>query len=129
MYTSIPQAELVATVETAFREAFGWNSEKVKIPVEQLKVKVTYPRVGHAFAMFADKGFPIQDILAILKAVCTEVYVQQADQFPVVKQKQGLPMGGKASAELANLYCYVKESQFIDSLIQNGNLKSSTSVN
>ena len=29
-------------------------------------------------------------------------------------------MGGKASAELANLYCYAVESQFIDRLIQQG---------
>ena len=93
MYTSIPQVELVSTVETAIREAFVWHSEKMKVPVEQLKVKVTYPRVGHAFAQFADKGFLIQDILAILKAVCTEVYFQQGDRGPVLKQKQGLPMG------------------------------------
>ena len=36
------------------------------------------------------------------------------------RQARGLPMGGKASAELANLYCYTIESQFIDSLIQQG---------
>ena len=32
-------------------------------------------------------------------------------------------MGGKASAELANLYCYVKESNFIDSLVSAGKLQ------
>ena len=31
-------------------------------------------------------------------------------------------MGGKASAELANLYCYAIESQFIDNLIQQGKM-------
>jgi hypothetical protein len=39
------------------------------------------------------------------------------------RQKQGLPMGGKASAELANLYCYAVESQFIDGLLKQGKLE------
>jgi len=36
-------------------------------------------------------------------------------------------MGGKASAELANLYCYAVESQFIDQLIEKGNLEEAKS--
>ena len=120
MYTSIPQEKLVSTVQIAIREAFEWHSEKTKSAVKDLRVKVTYPRIGHAFATFSDKGYTLDEISTILKAVCTEVYFQQGDQAPVLKQQQGLPMGGKASAELANLYCYVKESQFIDYLVRKG---------
>ena len=36
-------------------------------------------------------------------------------------------MGGKASAELANLYCYAIESQFIDGLIQQGKIDEAKS--
>ena len=36
-------------------------------------------------------------------------------------------MGGKASAELANLYCYEIESQFIDGLIQQGKIDQAKS--
>ena len=36
-------------------------------------------------------------------------------------------MGGKASAELANLYCYAVESQFIDQLVQEGKLEEAKS--
>ena len=122
MYTSIPQAELVKAVEVAIREVFEWHSDKTKIPMDQLRVKVSDSRTkpGHTSATFADKGYKFSDVLSALKAVCTEVYFQQREDGPVLRQKQGLPMGGKASAELANLYCYVKESQFIDSLIAAG---------
>ena len=36
-------------------------------------------------------------------------------------------MGGKASAEIANLYCYTIESQYIDKLISQGKLKEAQS--
>jgi hypothetical protein len=123
MYTSIPQDALASAVEIAVREVFEWHSQKSNASVESLRVKVTYPRPGHATAAFAKNGFSLQEIVVLLKAVCSEVYFQQGENAPVFKQKQGLPMGGKASAELANLYCYVKESQFIDSLIAEGNLQ------
>ena len=123
MCTSIPQSELIMTVEKAICEVFEWHSSKTKIPVDKLRVKVSYPRAGHASAFFADDGHTLEEIVTVLTAVCTEVYFQQGTDTPVRKQKQGLPMGGKASAELANLYCYVKESTFIDSLINSGKLQ------
>ena len=122
MYTSIPQSELVSAVQQAIQEAFEWHSQKKSIPMENLKVKVTYPRAGHAFACFDKSGFTMAEVLQLLTAVCSEVYFQQRENGSIAKQSNGLPMGGKASAELANLYCYVKESGFIDSLIADGKL-------
>jgi hypothetical protein len=124
MYTSIPQEELVRTVEVAIREVFEWHSDKTKVPMDELKVKVCDSRSksGHTSAIFAQKGFSFSEVLSALKAVCTEVYFQQREDGLVRRQIQGLPMGGKASAELANLYCYVKESQYIDSLIAAGKM-------
>ena len=123
MYTSIPQVELVATVRLALEEVFAWHASKIQAEPKDLRVKVSFPRVGHGEACFSKKGFTFDEILQMLQAVCTEVYFQQAETGRVLRQKQGLPMGGKASAELANLYCYVKESRFIDSLIQQGRLE------
>ena len=51
------------------------------------------------------------------------MYFQQVEGGEVRRQKQGFPMGGKASAELANLYGYVKEAYFIDSLVQQGKIE------
>jgi hypothetical protein len=123
MYTSIPQKALASAVEVAIREVFEWHSAKTNTAMQDLKVKVTYPRPGHAAATFANKGYSLQEVIRLLDAVCTEVYFQQSEQAPILRQRQGLPMGGKASAELANLYCYVKEAQFIDSLIEKGNIQ------
>ena len=109
MYTSIPQKELVATVKIAIQEVFEWHASKSKTDPNNLHVKVSVSRTGHADACFAKDGYSFDEIEGLLHSVCSEVFFQQADSAPVLKQKQGLPMGGKASAELANLYCDVKE--------------------
>ena len=54
------------------------------------------------------------EIAAMLCEVCAEVYFQQNDQGQIRRQVRGLPVGGKCSAELANLYCYAVEAEFID---------------
>ena len=46
--------------------------------------------------------------------------MQQRTEGPIIRQQRGIPMGGKGSAEMANLYCYTIESQFIDKLMQEG---------
>ena len=127
MYTSIPQEALVEKVQKAVQEVFEWHSTKTKTPMDQLRVHVKYPSPGKAHACFANKGFLFAEIADLLTKVCTEVYFQQGSGGSVRKQKSGLPMGGKASAELANLYCYAIESQFIDDLIQQGNLNEAKS--
>ena len=132
MYTSIPQQKLVEKVTIAIKEVFEWHSSKTGIPVPDLKVKVTYPKAGHARACFDKQGFSYEEILHMLTKVCVEVYFQQAKQGTLPeamkhsttrRQKQGLPMGGKASAELANLYCYAVEAKFIDQLVEQGQVE------
>ena len=137
MYTSIPQERLVEKVTCAIREVFEWHSTKTKVPLDQLRVNVSFPTPGHAQACFAQTGFSFQEIINILSKVCVQVYFQQKKSDSemdtgettqkVRRQKQGLPMGGKASAELANLYCYAVESQFIDGLLQQGKLEEAKS--
>ena len=138
MYTSIPQEKLVEKVSCAIREVFEWHSTKTKVPVEQLRVKVSFPVPSHASACFSETGFSFEEIIQILSQVCVEVYFQQKRPDPaemdtgeststVRRQKQGLPMGGKASAELANLYCYTVESQFIDGLLKEGKMEEAKS--
>ena len=127
MYTSIPQETLVEKVKLAIEEAFDWHSAKAKIPRDQLRVKVTCPSPGKSHASFAAKGILLTEVVELLDKVCTEVYFQQGDRGSVRRQVRGLPMGGKASAELANLYCYAIESQFIDNLIQLGKIDEAKS--
>ena len=127
MYTSIPQGTLVEKVQTAVQEVFDWHSAKTKTPRDQLRVHVTYPKPNKAHACFSDKGFSFTEVVDLLSKVCFEVYFQQGNEGSVRRQTRGLPMGGKASAELANLYCYAIESQFIDNLIQQGKIEEAKS--
>ena len=127
MYTSIPQETLVEKVKIAVREVFEWHSTKTKTPFDQLRVHVTYPKPNKAHACFANKGFSFTEVVELLSKVCFEVYFQQGNEGKVRRQTRGLPMGGKASAELANLYCYAIESQFIDGLIRQGKIDEAKS--
>ena len=108
MYTSIPQ--LVEAIQLAIAETFAWHASKTKEAQGEWRVKVSY-KANRAEACFAKEGVTFAEVIHLLEAVCSEVYFQQQEGWQVLKQKQGLPMGGKASAELANLYCYAKESE------------------
>jgi len=85
---------------------------------------VTYPKPNKALA---NNGFSFAEVVELLSKVCFEVYFQQGKEGTVRRQTSGLPMGGKASAELANLYCYAIESQFIDDLIRQGKIDEAKS--
>ena len=122
MYTSIPQQRLQTRVKQAISEVFTWHSKKTGVPFEQLRVDISYSSNGRATAKFAEDGFSFNEISNMLCEVCVEVYFQQHDQGQIRRQVRGLPMGGKCSAELANLYCYAVEAEFIDHLIENNRL-------
>ena len=127
MYTSIPQHELVRVICEVINEVFQDQASVRKMSLSDLRVKVKYPKSNHSFAFFDEDGFSFEEIRLLLEPVCSEVFFQQGDGFQLLRQKQGLPMGGKASAELANLFCYYKESRFIDNLIQQGKLDEAKS--
>ena len=44
-------------------------------------------------------------------------YIKQNAESQTWHQKMGVPMGGKCSSELANLYCYAIESSAIDTML------------
>ena len=127
MYTSIPQERLIEKVLQPLREAFQWKSAETKIPFDDLRMDVKYEYNNHATAVFRHEGLSFKDIQELLEQVCTEVYFQQSAKGRIFRQKGGLPMGGKASAELANLYCYAIESAFIDWLISNDRMEEAKS--
>ena len=55
-----------------------------------------------------------------MNAVLHGTFIKQRPDGQTRQQVVGIPMGGKSSAELANLYCYSVESATIDALLQNG---------
>ena len=85
-----------------------------KNPFANFRADITYDFNGHAEADFKAEGLAFDELSKLLKSICTEVYLQQDKDSRMYRQSGGLPMGGKASAEIANLYCYTIESQYID---------------
>ena len=67
---------------------------------------VKYEYTNHSTARFRHERLSVNDTHDILEQVCTEVYFQQEANERIFRQSGGLLMGGKASAELANRYCY-----------------------
>ena len=122
MYTSIPQERLKTRVKQAIAEVFTWHGKKTGFPFEQVRVDIAYSSNGRATAKFNEDGFSLNEISNMLSEVCMAVYFQQHDQGQIRRQVRGLPMGGKCSAELANLYWYAVEAGFIDHLIENNRL-------
>ena len=118
MSTSIPQENLAKKVISAMHEAFTWKSQVSKTPFDKLRADVTYDCTGHAQAEFKAEGLSFVEPSEILKSIFMEVYFQHDKNFRIYRQTGGLPMCGKASAEIANLYCYSIKSQYIDKLIK-----------
>ena len=123
MYTSIPEEKLQERVKQAIAEFFNWHSKKTGIPFNDLRVDVAYDSNNRASAKFAEEGLSFTEISDMLREVCVEVCFQQHDTRKIRRQVRGLPMGGKCSAELANLYCYAVEAEYIDSLPENNQLE------
>ena len=118
MYTSIPQENLAKKVISAMHEAFTWKSQESKTPFDSLRAAVNYDHNGHAHTEFKAGGLSFEELSEIIQSICMEVYFQQDKHSRIYRQSGGLLMGGKASAEIANLYCHSIESQYIDKLIK-----------
>ena len=95
------------------------TAKKTGILFNHLHVDVAYDSNNRASAKFAEEGLSFNEISDMLREVYVEVYFQQHDTGKIRRQVRGLPMGGKCSAKLANLYCYAVEAKYIDSLLEN----------
>jgi hypothetical protein len=62
----------------------------------------------------------MSDVLAWIQHVVDGTFIKPSPQSATLQQVVGVPMGGKCSSELANLYCYSIESQTIDHLLAQG---------
>ena len=115
MYTMIPQEKLIEGVMKAVVEAQEWFKETKGSKFD--RVKIGYNRSGKSFAHYHSEGFDSNAIYHLLSKCVTEVFLQQQPNGIIRRQVKGIPMGGKASAEMANLFCYSIESDFIDKLL------------
>lgn len=126
MYTKLPIQRIHEGVTKAIHEAFSHfvstRKPTEKLTAEMVRFKLEWTNYGDCTLVISEKGpYHIQDILTWMQAVLTGTYIKQGPDAPTLQQMIGVPMGGKASAELANLYCYSVESATIDKLIESGN--------
>ena len=119
MYTSLPRERLVTQVSEAVHEAFCAQAAALNLEAEKLGMSVKYDYKKKATAEFEIGGrFTEQDIRQLLETVLEGTLLQQGPGLEVLEQKQGIPMGGKASAEIANLYCYNVEATTVAKAMQ-----------
>jgi hypothetical protein len=119
MYTSLPRHRLLRQVSEAIHEAFEYQAKQQRCPVGALGFKVKYDYKRKATAEF-QQGAPYseRDVQDLLEAVLQGTLLQQGPLAPMLLQEQGIPMGGKASSEIANLYCYAIEAAMVDEVLR-----------
>ena len=111
MYTNLPPDKILAGVRQAVKEAFDFFDPKATFNLK-------WSRDGKAEVVIEDKGAFCQDHVSTwIQQVVDGTFIKQTPLSPTLHQVVGVPMGGKCSSELANLYCYSVESQTIDQLL------------
>ena len=116
MYIKLPPDKIKVGVSAAVKEAFDFHD-----PDATFNLK--WARDGKAEVVFDEKGaFNYQNVLAWIAQVVDGTYIKLSPTAPTYHQTVGVPMGGKCSSELANLYCYSVESQTIDNLLAQGSV-------
>ena len=114
MYTSLPRHRLLRQVCEAIHEAFEYQAKQLRCPMSALGLKVKYDYSRKAKAQFQQGAqYSERDVQDLLEAVLEGTLLQQGPRAPVFTQVQGIPMGGKASSEIANLYCYAIEAAMV----------------
>lgn len=121
MYTKLPGRRLYEGVSRAINEAIQYYASTCKKAPEDIKFRFDWSNQGDAQIVFDhESAFTFEDVLKWMAAVIDGTYIKQGPDAPTLKQVIGVPMGGKASSELANLYCYSVESAAIDNLVNGG---------
>jgi len=118
MYTMLDHQRLTEGVGHAIKEAFEYQSERIS---RAPRVTLKWLPDGKCHASFSDDGaFELDDVLRWIPEVVGNTFIKQDSTTPTRHQRIGVPMGGKCSSELANLYCYAVESSAFDRMLANG---------
>eukprot|EP01012_Entosiphon_sulcatum_P042863 TRINITY_DN56_c0_g1_i10.p1 TRINITY_DN56_c0_g1~~TRINITY_DN56_c0_g1_i10.p1 ORF type:complete len:934 (+),score=186.39 TRINITY_DN56_c0_g1_i10:2969-5770(+) len=115
MYTALPQDLLAQRVYEALREAIEYKSKNGA----SLGFNLAFTTSGDCSAVASSNGtFSLEEIGQWIRMTCEETFIRQNPESATLRQRSGVPMGGRCSAELANLYCYRIESTFLDRLAE-----------
>ena len=104
MYTRLPHNAIKTKVSEALQEAFSFKNI--------LRLESSDPTRFPSLAL--------AECQKLLEFCIDSSFI--ALRGYIWRQTIGIPMGGNASSDIANLYCYRVESAYIDSLIEAKNL-------
>lgn len=110
MYTTIPHDELKSRMHSIIVEAFQWKATELNTTIDQVHL------AGGTWNTSA--GEQPQQITEWVNFVVDNTFILNGDQLR--RQVVGIPMGGGSSQDLADLYCYSVESEWLDQIHNNG---------
>lgn len=121
LYTNIPHDILLKQMKFVIKEAFGINSDTPFI-----RVTDNYARWSSKCANSKKSSTLIlskDDILELLTYILDNLYIKYFDE--IYKQIIGVPMGSTCGPDLANLFLFAYEYQYICELINSGDFNYS----
>ena len=104
MYTRLPHQEIKDKVNEAIKEAFEFKNI--------MRLESNDPATYRALSQL--------ECRALLSFCVDNSLISMRGKL--WRQVVGIPMGGNASSDIANLYCYRIESKFMDDLVAKGEL-------
>lgn len=127
MYTTIPHDDLLSRMEEVLNEAWKWEmTERGCDDVTQLCLQL-HKDGSHVWVKTTDRGqadfmtmrgnvrlMSLKSVVECLKFLLANVYVLNGKVMK--RQVIGIPMGTNCAPNLANLYLYSYESEFINRL-------------
>ncbi|KAJ9468594.1 hypothetical protein DIPPA_19291 [Diplonema papillatum] len=115
MYTKIPQKQIVDYVMSAVAEAFEYMKSEKGANVEAQRANTAeFGKPDESNTT----SYNVEEIRALVSFIVGNTFVTNGGTC--YQQVSGIPMGGNASPDLANLYCYWCEKQYIDGLVAKG---------
>ena len=113
LYTNIPHDLLIKQLKFVVKEAFDLKSDTPFIRVTAKSAVWTCNPKNHKY--FCLDG---NDIINLLTYLLDNLYIKYFDQ--IFKQVIGIPMGSHCGPDLANLFLFAYEYQYILGLIDKG---------
>ena len=110
MYTSIPHNSLKKRMAQVIKEAYQYKADKFSVPTDS--VGIIPVKVGQKWTNMSG-GMTETDLIEAVEFLIDNTYIKNGNQ--IRRQMVGIPMGGSASGEQADLYCYAVESEWMDS--------------
>ena len=122
MYNALRHDSIVSGIKKAVEEAFAF-SEKPSMVLTPLGVEFSILNPSFSpssdsfsFSLLNDKvAFSSLDVISLLSFVLNHAIIKQGSHF--FRQTKGIPMGGNASPDIANLYCYSVEATYVDKMV------------